>query len=95
MTEVKPICVIYLPKDFDLGTGQDKSSNKLMSILNGWDTEVAANRKNYWEGYLWFCFTKSDIDAPEFEVFHPKDFTYIQFEELKEMVMDEIKKLKQ
>jgi hypothetical protein len=95
MEQVKPICVIYLPYHFDLGSGQDMAANRLMTILNGWDDKVADNRKNYWEGYLWFCFPKHDIDAPAFVVYHPKDFTEIQFQELKDMVMKEIKNLKQ
>lgn len=94
MEQVKPICVIYLPDNFDLSDGRDMASNRLMSILNGWDEKVVMDRRNYWEGYLWFCFPKLNIDAPEFQVFHPKDFTEIQYQELKDMVMKELTNLK-
>lgn len=94
MIEVKPICVIYLPYDFDLGSGEDMSSNRLMSILNGWDNKVSKERANYWEGYLWFCFPKPDIDTPKFVVYFPKDFQEIEYKQLEKLVMEEIENLK-
>lgn len=91
----KPICVIYLPSELSLSAGgKIITPNDLMSILNGWDDEVLQDRKHFWSDYLWFSFYKHEIDAPEFKVFHEKDFTEIQYEELKKLVLDSINQLK-
>ena len=95
----KPIAVIYLPENFHLAgaTGVEVSSVELMRILNGnfGDNPEKANvtYTDYWNQYYWFCFPKRDIDAPEFKVFYEKDFTEIQFSELKQMVEDGIKQI--
>ena len=63
-----------------------------MRFLNG-DTE--SNSSNYkpsdkFTDYHWFCFYKQGIEEPEFKVFHEKDFTEIQFEELKKLVTESL-----
>lgn len=79
----KPIVVIYWPEN------EGSNADKVMSILNGWDDNESAG--DYWKEYYWFCFPKRNICEPEFQVFHEKDFTDIQFEELKKMVTEAIK----
>ena len=91
MIEAKPIVVIYLPENFTIGAGGMRNAPmELMEALNGnYGWQVPSNKtkyNDYWKDYYWFCFSKSDIDAPEFKVFYEKDFTPIQFEELKQMI---------
>jgi hypothetical protein len=83
MIDSKPICVIYFPWPNSF------NPTELMAIFNGWD-EGKGKRQEGFEGYLWFCFIKYGIEAPEFQVFHPKDFTDIQFEELKQLVLNNL-----
>jgi len=90
MTAPKPICVIYFPELFTLNGLNNPL--ELATVLNGWDSK-RESRPEFLD-YLWFCFTKEDITAPEFQVFHPKDFTDIQLEELKSLVLNSITNLK-
>ena len=97
MTQAKPICVIYFPDQFYMGRNQNWIY-EYMRYLNGEQSDGSFNwgdRKDYWSDYYWFCFYKQDIDAPEFKVFHPKDFTPIQYQELKDLIMAEIEKITQ
>jgi len=98
MTDAKPIVVIYLPDNFVIGNGRSDAPMELMRALNGNFGEKELNSRiqysDYWQQYYWFCFTKYDILEPEFKVFYPKDFTEIQYEELKKMVEDGINSLK-
>ena len=87
----KPICVIYIPDDLDLGNGRVIAPSELMRILNGWDKEKYRT-DDYWADYLWFSFFKSDIDAPEFQVFNGENLTEIQYEELKQLILNSIEK---
>ncbi len=92
----KPICVIYLPYSLDGGNGRMLTPVDLMSALNGRD-DSKHKPDDYWKDYLWFSFYKDDIIAPEFQVFHEKDFTEIQYEELKELLeksLTELSKIK-
>jgi len=83
----KPICIIYLPTDFNLPG--ISSPTHLAYALNGW--EYKTEQRPEIKEYLWFCFTKEGITAPEFQVFHEKDFTEIQYNELKELIINELK----
>lgn len=94
----KPIVVIYLPEYFSMdGRRGGEYPLELMKALNGnfgngeQDGRIYSD---YWKDYYWLCFTKYDIDAPEFKVFHPKDFTDIQFQELKDMVLADLEAMK-
>lgn len=95
----KPIVVIYLPENYSVdGRDREDAPMELMKALNGnFGNNVESDRiyPDYWKEYYWFCFTKYGmIDAPEFKVFHPKDFTDIQFQELKDMVMADLEEMK-
>jgi hypothetical protein len=88
---IKPICVIYLPVDSPIyDGGQQLTPVEVMSALNGWDKK--SEQREEFKDYLWFSFQKQGIGSPEFQVFHPKDFTEIQFNELKQLVLAEIEK---
>lgn len=84
----KPIVVIYVPKHFP-ESGWDPS--QVMNILNNTENEKTRST-NYWTEYYWFCFVNEELDTPELKVFYDKDFTPINFEELKKMIDEQIKK---
>ena|ERR1044071_10163837 len=93
----KPIVVIYLPENFSIDGQMEDGPMKLMRALNNNFGDKGDDRiiySDYWKDYYWFAFTKYDIDAPEFKVFHPKDFTDIQFQELKDMVLADLEAMK-
>lgn len=96
MIEVKPICVIYFPDSFY--TNKERHwIYEYMRYLNGEQSDGSikwSDRKDYWNQYYWFCFYKQDITEPELQVFHPKDFTEANYQELKDLVMKEIEKIK-
>lgn len=85
MTEVKPIMLMYYLKDIAPTTSVYDINKVFQDKMPDY--------------HVLCCPSKMSLDGScediRLEVFHPKDFTDIQFEELKEMVMDEIKKLKQ
>jgi hypothetical protein len=89
----KPIVVMYIPEYFELGNGNRDAANELMTIFNGWDNDKYKT-SDYWSDYYWLVFKKHGIDAPELEVFYEKDFTEIKFQELKELVLQNIQEIK-
>jgi len=95
-TTVKPIVVIYLPENFNIGNNSGSAATELMTILNnnyGWEKESKYAVNNYWKDYLWFVFNDYELSIPRFEVFYPKDFTEIQFNELKDLVENKLKEI--
>jgi hypothetical protein len=80
----KPICVISLPENIIEG---NKTS---------W--EVCRDMMDYFEktkpDYHWFVIPDEKLHTLHFEVFYEKDFTEIQYNELKEMVMSKLTKQK-
>lgn len=92
--KARPICVIYFPSTF---VGSDKDRGWIynyMRFLNG-EQDDGSNWKHseYFTEYYWFCFYKDGINEPEFQVFHEKDFTEIQYTELKELVLNNIQNI--
>lgn len=85
----KPICVIYFPETMQTTLGDRGWIYNYMRFLNG-EKDLPMKSSDYFTEYYWFCFYKYEIDAPEFEVFHEKDFTDIQYNELKELVLKSI-----
>jgi hypothetical protein len=90
---MKPICVIYFPTEYSSMGGMISNwIYEYMAFLNGEPMEQyefgAAER---FKDYCWFCFYKDSINEPEFKVFHEKDFTEIQYQELKQLVEDSLK----
>jgi hypothetical protein len=93
--KAKPICVIYLPSENELSIsagGKILYPSDLMNILNGWGDGYEVDKKL--DEYIWFSFWKPDITTPEFKVFYSKDFTEIQYQELKQLVEDSLKQNK-
>jgi hypothetical protein len=95
-SEVKPIVVIYIPENFDIG-GRMDAANRLMSVLNNDFGREPTDRKyqsnNYWKDYLWFVFYDYEVSTPQFKVFFPKDFTEIQYGELKKLIEDSLQQI--
>ena len=90
---MKPICVIYFPTEYSSMGGMISNwIYEYMAFLNGEPMEQyefgAAER---FKDYCWFCFYKDGITEPEFKVFYSKDFTEIQYAELKQLVEDSLK----
>lgn len=93
----KPIVVIYLPQNFNLN-GRANAPMELMEALNNGFGYKNPSYKiiytDYWKDYYWFCFYDYSIDIPRFETFYEKDFTEVQFEELKNIINEAIKQQK-
>jgi len=91
----KPIAIIYFPDGFISERLNHSWIYDYMSFLNGEDRDDAkvkwGNNKGYFSQHYWFCFYKMDIAEPEFKVFHEKDFTEIQYEELKQLITESLK----
>lgn len=89
---IKPICVIYFPKYFSMSRSDlILDPFELMKELNGWGREgILYPDEDRFGGYQYWCFHKEEITAPEFKVFHPKDFTEADYEELKQLVMSKL-----
>lgn len=86
MTEVKPICVLYYLAEslgFDDGSGMAKMNEALQSKMSDYHVLCIPSRQSL----------DGSCEDVRLQVFHPKDFTEIQFQELKDMVMEEIKKI--
>jgi hypothetical protein len=93
----RPICVIYFPEDYPLyKDGKIVEPMSLMKELNGWNADNDVHKNEVQErfgGYMYWCFSKPDIGAPEFQVFHPKDFTEADYKELEQLVMNKLKEI--
>ena len=84
---------MYLPPEFSFGkSGYIVDPLELMKEFNGWGREGKYDPNNDIAQYLWFIFRKESITEPELKVFQEKDFTYIEYQELKDLVLDEINK---
>lgn len=90
----KPIAILYIPETFRVSRGgkEANAAMELMELLNDGYGSPKADRttRGFWNDYYWFVFSDPQIDAPRLEVFHEKDFTEIQFNELKELVLAKI-----
>lgn len=80
----KPICVIKVNMEADFGNGQKANLRTLRDAfdekLNGYHVFVLPLKFNYEEPQELFVF----------QVFYEKDFTEIQYEELKKIITDAI-----
>lgn len=84
----QPISIIYFPYNYV----NRQEIDKIVFHLNGWDDNSKENPPNPLGGYLWFCFEKDGIDAPEFVVYYEKDFNEIKYEELKALIIENLSK---
>lgn len=78
----KPIAIIRFPDGFPI-TGDDgeKISFKDCARTTEW---LDKNKPDY----HWFVFISPDVTDIKFEVYYEKDFTEIQYEELKKLVYE-------
>ena len=79
--EAKPICVIYLPEVVNVG---GRSIN--WSDCNDVQSDFSETKPDY----HWFVLIDSDARRIEFKVFYEKDFTEIQYEELKTLIENKL-----
>lgn len=86
----KPIAVLYLPRYDYYGPSADTTT--LTRAFNGYDDHI--KMPDSFSDYLWFVFENGELVAPELKVFHEKDFTEMQYEELKTMIETSINELK-
>lgn len=86
----KPIVVLYIPaSDY---FGPETSPIELMSAFNGNDSRISMAPMFY--DYLWFVFVNGELVVPELKVFHEKDYTKTQYDDLRKMLEDGISLLK-
>jgi len=95
---MKPICVMYFPVDFTFHpSGMKIDLVDLMSEFNGWPSNSSKREQrdvgDSFGGYMYWCFHKENITEPELQVFHPKNFTKIQYKELKELLLNKLKEM--
>ena len=88
---VKPIAVLYIPRTLSSNGGQEINPFELALGFNG-ESYIYKMTRELYQDYLWFCFPSDDNDFT-MEVFHPKDFTEIQYNELKQLIISEISKI--
>lgn len=78
----KPIALLYLP--MDLGSGRRTEWSDCNSLMITFE-------KSY-PDYYWIMSPKESITEIELQVFHEKNFTEIQYEELKQLIEKSIPK---
>lgn len=86
----KPIVVLYLPNSEYFGP--TISPWELMAQFNGHDDRIKMAQGFY--DYLWFVFVDHELSAPSIQVFHEKDYTKEQYDDLKKMLEEGINSLK-
>jgi len=77
----KPICVIFYNKDFD------KSQQTYREIADFLDNKMP-------DYHVFFLPKHDNEETLEFKVFHEKDFTEIQYQELRQLVENAIEEIK-
>jgi len=81
--ETKPICVVYLPETIS-GDGKKVGWGDCREMSNQLDRGKP--------DYHWFVLIDPNAERVEFKVFYPKDFTEIQYEELKAIIESAVNK---
>ena len=84
MSTVKPICVTYIPIEFSLASGRTLSWSDCYEMGLGFEKKMPE--------YYHLVFLNSEIENVDIKVFYEKDFTQIQYEELKELIKKSIEK---
>lgn len=84
----KPIVVLYLPNADHFG----HDPGELMAAFN--DSHRKIKMAPMFYDYLWFVFVNVDLTTPELKVFHEKDYSEEQYNELKRILDDGINYLK-
>lgn len=84
MSTVKPICVTYIPTGLSLANGRVLSWDNCHEIGEGFEKKMP--------DYYHLVLLNSEIENVDIKVFYEKDFTPIQYEELKELIKKSIEK---
>lgn len=88
--ERKPIVVLYIPvADF---FGSNLLPSDLMAAFNGHHASITM--PDAFNGYLWFVFVDQELRTPDMKVFHEKDYTEVQYDELKVILQEGINTFK-
>lgn len=88
--ERKPIAVLYIPEADFFST--DMPPSTLMAAFNNNHDKILMPEAFY--DYLWFVFVDRELRTPDLRVFHEKDYTEMQYEELRVMLKEGINALK-
>lgn len=88
--ERKPIVVLYIPVADFFGSTLPPSS--LMAAFNGQHDSITM--PDSFNHYLWFVFVDRELRTPDIRVFHEKDYTETQYEELKSMLQEGVNSIK-
>jgi len=78
----KPICLVYFNSEY-------------ITNINIKGLDLTKGLQNYLEDYYVLCVPKDngDVESIDLKVFHEKDFTEIQYKELKELIESELKNI--
>lgn len=76
----KPISVVYIPSD--LRNGKEFTWEDARRFTSYFEKKMP--------DYYWFVIPKYDAETIEFKVFYSKDFTEIQYAQLKKIIEDAI-----
>lgn len=88
--ERKPIVVLYIPSiDY---FGQELTPVDLMAAFNGHHRNITM--PDAFNGYLWWVFVDQELRTPNLRVFHEKDYTEMQYDELRSMLEEGMKSIK-
>ena len=82
----KPICIVKIDPKADLGFGGRRPN--IHEIEYG----LQERMKDYYVYVLWASDNDEKKDPVQFQVFHEKDFTDIQYAELKKIIEDAMPK---
>ena len=79
----RPISVIYIPEQFSVGV-----SGK---IIMPYDVMKELSETQLYEDYLWLCFTKPGLSAPDLQVFNVEHEPESTYQQLLEQVAEKLK----
>lgn len=80
----KPIAVIFIPADLTEPDG--------IKVTWADCTKTTKKLEKDKPDYHWFVLLQNDISGVQFHVFYEKDFTEIQYAELKKIIEDAVEK---
>jgi hypothetical protein len=87
----KPIAVLYMQ---DGAFGQQSCGDIMRSLNNNYGEKNNGpyNTNGFWTDYYWFVFptNANEMEPMRLEVFREKYFTEIQFNELKDLVLQKL-----
>ena len=79
----KPISVLYIPDEYSVGVGG--------RIITPHDVMKELSETQLYEDYLWLCFIKPGLSAPELQVFNVEHEPESTYQQLLEQVVEKLK----